>query len=76
MVDAVICRQVRLVRKVIMLKYSKRLREAREEEAMSEVQQLYRAQHAHIVRLVGTYIIDRELAILTYPRTVSDTTAD
>jgi serine/threonine protein kinase len=51
-----------------MLKYSKRLREAREEEAMSEVQQLYRAQHAHIVRLVGTYIIDHELAILTYPR--------
>lgn len=67
-VDAVICRQVRLVRKVIMLKYNKRLKEAREGEAMSEVQQLYRAQHAHIVRLVGTYVIEHELAILTYPR--------
>jgi serine/threonine protein kinase len=28
---------------------------------------LYRAQHSHVVRLVGTYVIDDELAILTYP---------
>lgn len=67
-VDSVICRRVRLVRKVIKLKHSKKLREALQEEAMREVQQLYKAQHAHIVRLVGTYVIENELAILTYPR--------
>ncbi|KAJ4380984.1 hypothetical protein N0V86_003331 [Didymella sp. IMI 355093] len=67
-VDAVICRRVRLVRKVISLKYSKKRREDREGEAIREVQQLYKAQHAHIVRLVGTYVVEHELAILTYPR--------
>lgn len=67
-VDSVICRQVRLVRKVIVLhRRIKKLREYMKEEVMREVQQLYNAQHAHIVRLVGTYVIENQLAILTYP---------
>ena len=64
-VDSVCCKRVRLVRKVI--KCNRRTRISRE-DAVREVQQLYKAQHAHIVRLVGTYVIDDELAILTYPR--------
>ncbi|KAJ8110920.1 hypothetical protein OPT61_g6356 [Boeremia exigua] len=67
-VDSVICRRVRLVRKVIELRKSKKLRETMQEEVMREVQQLYNAQHAHIVRLVGSYMIENQLAILTYPR--------
>jgi serine/threonine protein kinase len=63
-VDSVHCMRVKLVRKVVCCNKKTRLKR---EDALQEVQQLYRAQHSHIVRLVGTYVIDDELAILTYP---------
>lgn len=63
-VESVRCKRVRLVRKTI--KCSK-WTGVKREDALREVQHLYRAQHAHIVRLVGTYVIGTDLAILTYP---------
>lgn len=63
-VESVRCMRVQLVRKVVRCNKRTRLKR---EDALQEVQQLYRAQHSHVVRLVGTYIIDDELAILTYP---------
>lgn len=39
----------------------------RREEAIKEVEHLQRLNHAHILRVVGTYIIDRNLCILLYP---------
>lgn len=64
-VESVRCKRVRLVRKVIQS--NRRTRERRREDVSNEVQQLYKAQHSHIVRLVGTYRIGGTLAILTYP---------
>lgn len=63
-VESVRCKRVRLVRKTV--KCGRRTGVTRE-AALKEVQHLYRAQHAHIVRLVGTYVIGADLAILTYP---------
>ncbi|KAJ4299462.1 hypothetical protein N0V90_004707 [Kalmusia sp. IMI 367209] len=64
LVESVRCKRVRLVRKIV--KCNKRTGVTRE-DALKEVQHLYRARHAHIVRLVGTYVIGPDLAILTYP---------
>ncbi|KAL1591935.1 hypothetical protein SLS60_011527 [Paraconiothyrium brasiliense] len=64
-VDSVRCKRVRLVRKTIKCT---KWTGVKREDALREVQHLYRAQHAHIVRLVGTYVIGSDLAILTYPR--------
>lgn len=63
-VESVQCKRVRLVKKVIICNKKTRINR---EDAIGEIQQLYRAQHTHIVRLVGTYVIEDELAILTYP---------
>ncbi|KAF2023208.1 kinase-like protein, partial [Setomelanomma holmii] len=64
LVESVRCMRVRIVRKTVWCNKRTKLKR---EDALQEVQQLYRAQHSHVVRLVGTYIIDDELAILTYP---------
>jgi serine/threonine protein kinase len=64
LVESVQCMRVLLVRKIVRCNKRTRLKR---EDALQEVQQLYRAQHSHIVRLVGTYVIGDELAILTYP---------
>ncbi|KAJ4350485.1 uncharacterized protein N0V89_009106 [Didymosphaeria variabile] len=64
-VESVRCKRVRLVRKTIKCT---KWTGVKREDALREVQHLYRAQHAHIVRLVGTYVIGSDLAILTYPR--------
>ncbi|KAF2466637.1 kinase-like protein [Lindgomyces ingoldianus] len=63
-VESVQCMRVRLVRKTVG--WPKR-NQLEREQAVQEVQHLYRVQHAHIVRLVGTYIFEDNLAILTYP---------
>jgi hypothetical protein len=63
-VESVRCMRVRLVRKVIRCNRRTRLNR---DDALQEVLHLYRAQDSHIVRLVGTYVIDDELVILTYP---------
>lgn len=64
LVESVRCKRVRLVRKTVKCS---RWTGVKREDALGEVQHLYRAQHAHIVRLVGTYTIGSDLAILTYP---------
>jgi hypothetical protein len=63
-VESVRCKRVRLARKVIRCNRRTKLKF---DDALQEVLHLYRAQHSHIVRLVGTYVIDDELVILTYP---------
>lgn len=63
-VDNVLCKQVRLVCKTIVCRRNNwKLRE----EVIREITQLYNAEHAHIVRLIGTYTMGLGLAILTYP---------
>jgi serine/threonine protein kinase len=64
LVESVRCMRVRLVRKLI--RCNKRTQMNRD-DVLQEVQQLYRAQHSHIVRLVGTYVVGDDLAIHTYP---------
>ncbi|KAF2677952.1 kinase-like protein [Lentithecium fluviatile CBS 122367] len=86
LVESVRCKRVRLVRKLMRCNKWNGLKR---EDALREVQHLYRVQHSHIVRLVGTYVIGTDLAILTYPcaewnlegfmelvRTADDTTAE
>lgn len=61
-VDSVRCRRIRLARKKIICN-----RRLKKEDAIVEVEHLTRLQHLHIVRVVGTYTLKRELAILLYP---------
>ncbi|KAJ9642032.1 hypothetical protein H2199_005247 [Coniosporium tulheliwenetii] len=61
-VERVRCRRIILARKTI--RCSPRISK---EEALQEVEHLQRLSHSHIVRLVGTYIIARNLYILMYP---------
>ncbi|CAN9163200.1 unnamed protein product [Alternaria alternata] len=61
-VESVKCRRIRLARKTI--KCNRRLKK---EDAITEVEHLMRLQHAHIVRVVGTYTLKKTLAILLYP---------
>ena len=63
-VESVRCRRIRLARKTI--KCNKRPGMTRK-DAIREVEHLQRVKHAHVVRVVGTYVIENELAILTYP---------
>lgn len=63
-VESVRCRRIRLARKTI--KCYKRPGMTRE-DAIREVEHLQRVKHAHVVQIVGTYVIENELAILTYP---------
>lgn len=64
LVESVKCRRIRLARKRI--KCHRRLSK---KDLIGEVEHLQRLQHSHIVRLVGTYTIGQELAILLYPVT-------
>jgi hypothetical protein len=63
-VQSVRCKRVRLVRKIMRCTKGTGLKR---EDAVREVEHLYRVQHSHVVRLVGTYAIGIDLAILTYP---------
>ncbi|KAF2676425.1 kinase-like protein [Lentithecium fluviatile CBS 122367] len=62
LVESVMCRRIRLARKRI--RCSKRLSK---EDAITEVEHLQRLHHSHVVRVVGTYTLKRDLAILLYP---------
>jgi hypothetical protein len=61
-VERVKCRRIVLARKTIRFK-----KPLTKEEAVTEVQHLQRLRHRHIIRLIGTYTINRNLAILIYP---------
>ncbi|KAF2249647.1 kinase-like protein [Trematosphaeria pertusa] len=63
-VESVRCKRIRLVRKIM---HCTKWSGLKREDALREVQHLYRIQHSHIVRLVGTYVTGADLAILTYP---------
>lgn len=61
-VDSVRCRRIRLARKRVTC-----TRGFRQQDAIQEVEHLQRLHHAHIVRVVGTYVLPKTLAILLYP---------
>jgi serine/threonine protein kinase len=62
-VQSVKCRRILLARKTITCSKQTMTKG----EAISEVAHLTRLNHAHIVRVIGTYIKGRELSILLYP---------
>ncbi|KAF2002636.1 kinase-like protein [Amniculicola lignicola CBS 123094] len=64
LVESVMCRRIRLAQKRI--RCNRRLTPY---DAVVEVQHLQRLKHFHLIRVVGTYIIRRDLAILLYPVT-------
>jgi hypothetical protein len=61
-VESVQCRRILLARKTVKCN-----RKMPKEEVVTEVENLQRLQHSHIVRIVGTYTLRRSLAILLYP---------
>jgi tRNA A-37 threonylcarbamoyl transferase component Bud32 len=61
-IESVKCRRIRLARKKIRC-----ARSLTKEEAVTEVEHLQRLQHFHIVRIVGTHTLKKDLAILLYP---------
>jgi hypothetical protein len=63
-VDRVRCRRIDLARKTIRC-----IRKPTREEAAKEIRHLQQLQHRHIVRLVGTYMLKKNLSILMYPAT-------
>jgi serine/threonine protein kinase len=63
-VDRVRCRRIDLARKTIRC-----IRQLTRGEAAKEVRHLQQLQHRHIVRLVGTYMLKKNLSILMYPAT-------
>lgn len=61
-VESVKCRRILLARKSVVCR-----NKAAKERVLEEVSHLDRLKHAHIVRVIGTYAIGTELAILLYP---------
>jgi serine/threonine protein kinase len=62
-VQSVQCRRILLARKTIKCGRQTMTKE----EAIAEVSHLTRLNHAHILRLIGTYVKGRDLSILLYP---------
>lgn len=65
-VDVVICRRIRLARKKIFFR-----NKLSRERAADEVSHLQHLNHAHIVRVIGTYVLPapRSVNLLLYPVT-------
>jgi serine/threonine protein kinase len=61
-VESVKCKRILLARKTVFCN-----RNLTKEQAIDEVAHLTRLNHAHIVTVIGTYILGRELSILMYP---------
>ncbi|EFQ86098.1 hypothetical protein PTT_18737 [Pyrenophora teres f. teres 0-1] len=61
-VDSVKCRRILLARKTIFCR-----RPLNRMKAIEEVAHLTRLKHSHIVRVIGTYTVSKELSILMYP---------
>ncbi|OAG01358.1 uncharacterized protein CC84DRAFT_190173 [Paraphaeosphaeria sporulosa] len=62
LVESVMCRRIRLARKTVRCS-----RRVTREEAIVEVEHLQRLLYSHIFRVVGTYTLRKDLAILLYP---------
>ena len=60
--EIVKCKRIHLARKTIFC--SKRFTK---QQAIEEVAHLEKIQHSHIIRVIGTYTIGKELSILLYP---------
>jgi serine/threonine protein kinase len=63
-VQSVLCKRIRLARKTIRCN-----RRLKREEVIKEVEVLQKLSHSHIVRAVGTYVLNNTLSILLYPAT-------
>lgn len=63
-VESVMCRRIRLARKTI-----KCGRHMKREDAVTEVEHLQRLSHFHLIQVIGTYIMGKDLSILLYPAT-------
>ncbi|KAF2684313.1 kinase-like protein [Lentithecium fluviatile CBS 122367] len=61
-VQSVRCKRILLARKTISCN-----RNMTRDKAIEEVAHLNRLSHAHVVRVIGTYVIGQELSILLYP---------
>lgn len=61
-VQSVRCGRILLARKTISCS-----RHLTKEQAVDEVAHITRMDHSHVVRVIGTYIIGKELSILLYP---------
>lgn len=64
-VESVRCRRIRLARKSVEI--SRLRKRLTKEDAIKEVEHLQRLKHPHIIRVVGTYTLPRQLSILLYP---------
>jgi serine/threonine protein kinase len=62
-VQSVKCRRILLARKTIMCGKQTMTKQ----EAVAEVAHLTKLNHAHVLRVIGTYVKGRELSILLYP---------
>jgi serine/threonine protein kinase len=62
-VQSVKCRRILLARKAITCGKQTMTKE----QAVAEVAHMTRLSHAHILRVIGTYVKGRELSILLYP---------
>jgi serine/threonine protein kinase len=63
-VEKVRCKRIVLARKKIRCNWR-----LKREDAIEEVAHLQRLSHAHVIRVVGTYVVGKELSILLYPAT-------
>ena len=63
-VQSVRCKRILLARKTIQCMPGRSMTRKR---AIEEVAHLNRLEHAHIVRVIGTYVIGKELSMLLYP---------
>ncbi|KAF2113305.1 kinase-like domain-containing protein [Lophiotrema nucula] len=61
-VESVKCRRILLARKTIRCG-----RGFSKSQAVDEVAHLNRLDHSHIVRVIGTYVVDNDLSILMFP---------
>lgn len=64
LVESVRCQRIRLARKTIRCRTR-----MTQKAAIAEVEHLDNLRHNHIIRLIGTYVIGKDLCILLYPVT-------
>jgi len=62
LVQSVKCRRIHLARKTVFCN-----RKFTKEQAVQEVAHIMRLSHAHVMRVIGTYTIGKEISILLYP---------
>lgn len=63
-VESVMCRRIRLARKTVKCGHH-----MKREDAVTEVEHLQRLSHFHLIQVIGTYIMGKDLSILLYPVT-------